>query len=111
MATPVLKKYFQIFTTDNLGQIELTGILNVKSHNTVNLEITQWPAAPVSMTVQCYMGVISGTTVSSLVAQFPLTNGGGPIQTFNVTGPEFNVVLTGGPANTAVPIQGWVFLK
>lgn len=110
MATPVLKKYFASYTTDSNGTIDLTGPLNVKSHNTVNVEMSQFPVAAVSMTVQCDIGVISGPTLSSTVAQVPLGNGASPIQTFNVTGPEFRVLLTGGPANTAVPIQGWVFL-
>jgi hypothetical protein len=104
-----LKKYFQSYTTDNLGQIFLTGILNIESHNTVSVEIIQWPHAGVSMTVLCDMGVITGTTLAQTVGQFPLGTGG-QIHTFNVIGPEFSVVLTGGPANTAVPIQGWVFL-
>jgi hypothetical protein len=109
MAAPILKKYFASYTTDNLGQIFLTGILNVKSYNAINVEIIQWPAAAANMTVQCDIGVITGTTVAQTVAQFPLGSSG-QIHTFSVIGPEFSVVLTGGPANTAVPIQGWVFL-
>jgi hypothetical protein len=110
MAAPVLKKYFQTYTTDSNGLIDLTGPLNVKSHNTIDVEFAQWPEAPVSMTVQCDIGVISGTTLAQTVAQYPLGNGASPIQTFNVTGPEFRVVLTGGPANAEVPIQGWILL-
>jgi hypothetical protein len=109
MAVPVLKTYFQNFTTDNLGQIELTGILNVKSHNTINVEIIQWPDAGVNMSAQCDIGKISGSTLAQTVAQFPLGSSG-QILTFNVIGPEFRVALTGGPANTDIPIQGWVFL-
>jgi len=32
------------------------------------------------------------------------------IHTFNVIGPEASVVITGGPANTVVNIQAWLFL-
>ena len=109
MATPVLQTYFQTFKTDNLGQIFLTGILNVQKFNSINLEIIQWPATAVTMTVGCDMGKISGQTLAQQVAQFPL-GVAAQIHTFSVTGPEFSVVLTGGPANTDVPIQAWVFL-
>ena len=111
MAVPVLKTYFSTFTTDALGQIDLTGVLSVKSYNTINVELIQWPAAPgVNMTAQCDIGKISGSTLAQTVAQFPLGTSA-QIHTFNVIGPEFRVVLTGGPASTAVPIQAWVFLK
>jgi len=111
MAIPVLKTYFDNYKTDNLGQIFLTGILNVKSHNSVNVEIIQWPAAAgVNMTVLCDMGKISGSTLAQTVGQFPLGTAA-QIHSFNVIGPEFSLVLTGGPGNTEVPIQAWVFLK
>lgn len=109
MAAPVLHTYFQSFKTDNLGQIFLTGILNVQDFNSINVEIIQWPHAAVSMSVSCQIGKISGQTLSEAVAQFPLGTTA-QIHTFNVIGPEFSVVLTGGPANTDVPIQAWVFL-
>jgi hypothetical protein len=110
MAAPILNKYFQTFTTDALGQIFPTGILNVENFNQVDVEIIQWPHAAVSMTVTCAMGVLSGTTLASTVGQFPLGTTG-QIHTFNVIGPEFSVVLTGGTPSTSVPIQGWVFLR
>jgi hypothetical protein len=109
MAAPVLKTYFQSYKTDNLGQIFLTGILNVEAYNSINVEIIQWPHIAASMTVLCDIGKISGQTLAQTVAQFPLGTAG-LIHTFNVIGPEFSVVLTGGPANTDVPIQAWVFL-
>jgi hypothetical protein len=109
MAAPVLHSYFQTFKTDNLGQIFLTGILDVKHFNSINVEIIQWPHAAVSMTVSCDIGKITGQTLAQAVAQFPLGTAG-QIHTFDVIGPEFSVVLTGGPANTDVPIQAWVFL-
>jgi|SRR5271166_480383 len=109
MATPVLNTYFQTFKTDNLGQIFLTGILNVENYNAINVEIIQWPHAAVNMSVLCDIGKISGQTLAQTVAQFPLGTAG-QIHTFSVIGPEFSIVLTGGPANTDVPIQAWVFL-
>ena len=109
-ATPQLKTYFQTFKTDSLGQIAVTGILNVEAYEKVNIEIIQWPHAGVVMAVTCYMGKISGQTLSQAVGQFPLGTTA-TIHTFPVAGPEFSVVLTGGPANTDVPIQAWVFLN
>ena len=102
MTTPKLHTYFETFKTDNLGQIFMTGILEVKDHNKVNVEIIQWPHAAVSMNVACDMGKISGTTLAQTVGQFPLGTTG-VIHAFSVVGPEFSVVLTGGPPNTDVP--------
>jgi hypothetical protein len=110
MATPELKTYFQTFKTDNLGQIFLTGILDVTAFTKVNLEIIQWPHAAVTMNVSCDMGKISGSTLAQTVGQFTLGTAG-QIHTFTVSGPEFSVILTGGPPNTDVPIQAWVFLN
>lgn len=109
MAAPLLKTYFQTFKTDHLGQIFMTGILNVADYNKVNVEIIQWPHAAVTMTVTCNMGKITGSTLAQTVGQFPLGTAG-LIHTFEVVGPEFTVVLTGGPPNTDVPIQAWVFM-
>jgi hypothetical protein len=106
---PELKTYFQTFKTDNLGQIFLTGILNVKNFNKVSVEIIQWPHTPVQMSVQVMMGKISGTTLSQLLEQFPLGTTA-RIHAYDVIGPDFSVVLTGAPPNTDVPIQAWVFL-
>jgi hypothetical protein len=110
MATPKLTTYFKTFTTDALGQIFMTGILDVSHHNQVNLEIIQWPPASVSMTVSCDMGKLSGSTLAQVVGQFPLGTDG-IIHTFNVVGPEFSVVLTGGTPTTDVPIQAWLFFR
>jgi len=109
MATPELKTCFQTFKTDALGQIFLTGILNVEAYGKVNIEIIQWPHAPVTMTVSCAMGKLSGQTLAQTISQFSLGTAG-QIHSFDVIGPEFSVVLTGGPPNTNVPIQAWVFI-
>ena len=37
MATPQLKTYFKKFKSDHLGQIQLTGIVNIRNFDTVNL--------------------------------------------------------------------------
>ena len=109
MATPELKTYFQTFKTDGLGQIFMTGILNVEAYGKVGIEIIQWPHVAVSMTVSCMMGKLSGQTLAQTIAQFPLGTAG-QIHVFEVIGPEFSVVLTGGPPKTDVPIQAWVFI-
>ena len=49
MAVPKLTTYFKSFTTDALGQIFMTGIVNVRLYSQVNLEIIQWPHAPVTI--------------------------------------------------------------
>ncbi|HEX7962711.1 MAG TPA: hypothetical protein VF493_22570 [Terriglobales bacterium] len=108
-AEPVLKTYFQTLKTDHLGQIFLTGILDVSHFNKVSVEIIQWPHTAVQMNVLCQMGKISGSTLAQTVAQFPLGTTA-QIHPFDVVGPDFSVVLTGGPPNTDVPIQAWVFL-
>jgi hypothetical protein len=84
--------------------------LDVAKYDQVNLEIIQWPHVDVNMTVSCAMGKISDSTLAETVEQFALGTAG-TIHTYNVTGPEFSVVLTGGSPNTDVPIQAWVFLR
>ncbi len=103
-----LKTFFQTFTTDQLGQIFLTGPLNVEAFSKVNLQILA--EAAVNMTVECDMGKISGETLAQPVGQLALELSDPQIHTFDVIGPEFSVALTGGPPNTDVPIQAWVFL-
>lgn len=102
--------YFQTFTTDAEGQISLTGIVSIGDFEQVNLEITQYPKVAVTMNVVCSMGKISGPALSHIVGQFALGTAS-TIHTFDVVGPEFSVVLTGGPPNVDVPIQGWLFLR
>jgi hypothetical protein len=106
---PELKTYFQTFKSDHLGQIFLTGILDVKHFNKVSVEIIQWPHTPVQMSVQVMMGKISGTTLSQVMEQFPLGTTA-QIHAYDVIGPDFSVVLTGATPNTDVPIQAWIFL-
>jgi len=109
MATK-LNTYFQTFKTDHLGQIFMTGILDVHAYSKVHVEIIQFPHAPVNMSVSCAIGKLSGSTLAQNVGQFPLGTAG-IIHSFEVRGPEFSVVLTGGPPDTDVPIQAWVFLN
>ena len=61
------------------------------------------------MTVSVHMGKISGSTLSATVGSFAL-NSATIIHKFAVVGPEVSVVLTGGPPNTTVGINAWVFL-
>jgi hypothetical protein len=110
MARSHLTTYFESFETDIDGQIFMTGPVDVSEYSKVNLQITQFPHAPVAMTVNCAMGKISGETLSQVLASFPLGTTG-PIHSFDVIGPEFNLVLTDGPPNVSVPIQAWLFLN
>ena len=110
LARPRLTTYFESFETDVHGQIFMTGPVDISEHAKVNLQITQFPHAAVTMTVNCAIGKISGSTLSQVLAAFPLGTTG-PIHSFDVIGPEFNVVLTGGPPNVTVPIQAWLFLN
>jgi hypothetical protein len=109
MPTPQLTTYFEDFETDAHGQIFMTGPVDVSQFAKVNLQVTQFPHAA-AMTVTCFMGKISGDTLSQVMATFPLGTTG-RIHSFQVIGPEFNVVLTGGPPNVSVPIQAWLFLN
>jgi len=108
-AEPVLKTYFHTFKTGQGGVIDLTGILDVRHFNKVSVEIIQGPHSTVPMNVVCCMGKISGSTLGQVLAQFPLATTA-QIHAFDVIGPDFNVSLTGGPPNTDVPIEAWVFL-
>lgn len=106
--SPHLLTYFNTYTTDHLGQIFLTGIVNIEKYRKADFEIIEFPFS-VSMNVQCDMGKISGATLAASVGQFPLGTTA-QINSFDVRGPEMSCVLTGGPANTAVAIQAWLFL-
>ena len=57
------------------------------------------------------LGNFNGNTLSHVVDQFPLAPLDTVIHTFPVTGPEFSVQLTGGPANGKITVEAWVFLK
>lgn len=108
--SPLFTPLFNSFTTNSLGDIFLTGILEVQAYNKVSVEVVPGPGAPAGMTVMCTMGKLSGETLAAEVGQFPFATAAA-IHTFNVVGPEFSVVIVGGPANTAVPVQAWVFLN
>jgi hypothetical protein len=104
-----LKTYYQSFTTDTLGQVFLTGPISTRGFSKISVMMTQWPPANLSLSTTYFIGKISGQTLAESLGTFPLANSD-IIHTFDVIGPEFSVVLTGGPANATVPIQGWVYL-
>jgi hypothetical protein len=104
-----LKTYFKKFKTNQVGDIDLTGILNVVDYRKVNVCVIQGPHEPDIMTVECRMGKLSGQTLCQVVGQFPL-RAAPHVHTFDVVGPEFSIDLTGGTHYTNVNIQAWVFL-
>ena len=69
-------------------------------------------AAGLKMTVRCAIGKTRppGDTLAQWVAEFPLAALPPTIHSFDVIGPDFWVVLEGGPPNVTVPIQAWIFL-
>jgi hypothetical protein len=109
VARPDFKTYIGTFRTDGAGQIILTGILNVEAYNKVNVLIIQSSQSPVNIAASCLMGKLSGQTVSQVIARFPV-DVEPKIQTFEVIGPEFSMTLVGGPPDTDVSIQAWVFI-
>ncbi len=102
--------FFKTVTTDQLGQIDLTGILPTGGANKLNLEITQFPITVSGLTVHVDMGKISGSTLAAPIDSFPLSTTP-TIHTYDVVGPEFRVFLKGGPPNTNVGIQAWTYLR
>ena len=109
MATPQVKTFFKKFTSDQFGQIQLTGIISIKTFETVNLEVLNFPNPIPNLTVAVHMGKISGSTLAQEIDHFGL---GGPtlIHSYDVIGPDLAVWITGAPPNTDVEIQAWVFL-
>jgi len=106
LTTPQLLTFSQV-TTDQYGNIHLTQELDISDYKEVDMEILQFPATVPNMTVFVNMGVFSASV--SAVGSFPLGTDG-TIHTFNVMGPEMNVILFGGPPNTVVNILGWLFV-
>jgi hypothetical protein len=114
MATPHLTTYQQVYTTDQFGNISLTGIVDIKDFSTVNFEIFNWPN-PVSdpnsqIKVVVSMGKISGWTLAQRVDEFPILNSP-VIKSYKVVAPELSIGITGAPANTIINIEAWLFLK
>lgn len=100
--------YFQTYTTDALGQIFLTGPLAAAGFDKASLEIIQFPGNVSGLTVSVAEGKITGSTLAQVIDSFPL--GGGTVHNYDLNGPEISLILTGGPPNTAVNIQAWVYL-
>jgi hypothetical protein len=106
----LFKTYFQQFNTDQNGNVFLTGPVNVGEYAKASLEILQHPTHEPNMTVHVVMGKISGSTLAAELEVFPL-DAPAKIHTYDVVGPELSVLLQGGPPNTAISIQAWLFLR
>lgn len=102
--------FFQTFTTDSLGQIFLTGPMDARGFSKVSIEIIQFPTAVPGLSVSVTEGKISGSTLAQFIDVFPLASAA-KIRTYDVMGPEFSLVLTGGPPNTQVALQAWVYFS
>jgi hypothetical protein len=103
--------YFQDYLSDSFGQIFLTGILDIRPYRKAHVEILQFPSNVPNLNVSVVMGKISGWTLAQKIDQFPLGSGGTPkIMSYDVVGPDMSVYIDGGPPDTPVSIQAWVFL-
>jgi hypothetical protein len=112
MTNPELKTCFKEFKTSPQGWFSVTEITDVKNFSRINVEIIQDNHTPQvrNLTVRVHMGKISGTTLSQVIDSWPLDSPA-KIRSYQVTGPEINITVEGGPANTTVGIQAWVFLQ
>jgi hypothetical protein len=107
-----LLKYFRSFTSDEGGQIQLTGILDIAAYHTVNLEIVAgYPDQVQDLEVTVNMGKITGSTLSESIDDFTISVPDIHIHTYPVIGPELAVWVLGAPPHTDVDIQAWVFLN
>ena len=52
----LVKTYFQAFTTDAQGQIQVTGILDIKDYQLAHLEIIQHPGSVSNLIVEVHIG-------------------------------------------------------
>jgi hypothetical protein len=109
LTAPQFLTYSQTFTTDQFGTIFLTGPLDISAYKEVDMAIAQFPTNVPNLRAVVQMGEIVPITLSSPAGVFAITTDG-TNHVFNVTAPQANVLITGGPPNTAVAIQAWVFL-
>ena len=105
--------YFRSYTADALGQVFLSGILDIRPFRRVHIEITQFPTKIAGLTAHVIMGKISGQTLAQEIDTFVLqpNQAGAVIRSYEVKGPDFSIVLDGAPANKLVGIEGWIFLN
>jgi hypothetical protein len=107
LTAPQLFQFFPPLTTDQFGNIHLTGVLDITDNKEVDLDFESLSTNMTAMRIIVQMGNFA--TVNATVGNFPLTSDS-IIHTFNVMGPQVNVSIFGGPPNTAVNIEGWVFV-
>ncbi len=109
MATPKLITYQQVYTSDQGGHIELTGIVDIKDFSDVDLQIETTSTVSPNVLVNVTMGKLSGWTLGVQVDHYPLKDWR-QIRSYKVVGPEFSISIDNVPANTGIQIHAWVFL-
>lgn len=110
MAAPQVITFDRSFTTDPQGEIELSGPVNVRDYNKVNLCIAQFPVTGVKINVTSQMGLFTDSPVMADTVDFFKLTDVTLVHTYDVIGPEFFIALTQGPPSTSIPIQAWIFL-
>lgn len=113
MATPKLLTYHQVYTPNQSGHIDLTGIVDIKDFSSVDLQIETTTTVSPNVLVYVNMGKLSGAggawTLAVQVDHYPLKDWR-QIRSYKVMGPEFSISINNAPANTWVQINAWVFL-
>jgi S-formylglutathione hydrolase FrmB len=86
--TPTVLTYQQIYTPDQHGHIELTGIVDVKDFSNVDFQIETTPTvSDPNVLVDVTMGKLSGWTLAVQVDQYPIKDWR-QIRSYKVIGPR-----------------------
>ena len=109
MATPKLMTYKQVFTPNQSGHIDLTGIVDIKDFSNVDFLIETTTAVSPNVLVYVNMGKLSGWTLAVEMDHYPLKDWR-QIRSYKVAEPEFSISIDNAPANTWIQINAWVFL-
>jgi hypothetical protein len=110
MATPTVLTYQQVYTPDQHGHIELTGIVDVKDFSNVDFQIETTPTvSDPNVLADVIMGKLSGWTLAVQVDQYPIKDWR-QIRSYKVIAPELLIRINNVFTATGINIHAWVFL-
>jgi hypothetical protein len=115
MATPKLMTYKQVYTPNQSGHIDLTGVVDIKDFSNVDFQIATATTVSPNVLVYVNMGKLSGAggwTLAVQVDHYPLKDWR-QIRSYKVMAPEFSISIDNVfPASIGIgiDIEAWVFL-